>query len=796
MRTILLASVLLLLSTITALAQPALRLDGFVRDTTDAAVPYCTVAMLDAQDSTLLGGVATDVEGRYLLNVDRPRRLLLRYEHLAYETEYRAVDVAASSTLPDVVLAPSAQTIDDVVVTAQHVKYRAGRYEVNMINNPIARNRSLADAMNLLPAVKVRDGAVSIKGQAVSVIYIDDRIVTDAAELAALRAEDIKSIEVQQRAGAAYSATAQGGVIRIKLKKTESGSFYGSLGGNVSASKHSFKSGVSMPFAAQIGRWGLYNYIDAGYQRSDSGTATDAEYRDNGYNMQTVEDEHSQYRHVNELLSALCDITPRHRLGVSGQIYATENLRGNDSETTFTGAVPEESFSRYSYDGAVYNRQYIGSLNYRWQVDTLGSELSFRAGYAHRNIDKNYDYDTRGYLLQTDAEPSSRFLERERYSPVGDALSARLDLDKVFSDARLLSVGVSYDMHNVSNDNRVYDFTDGAWQPDTRQTMFFHDRTHSSAAYADWSDGYGRFSYEAGLRLQWDRIAYRAAEGNGYRNRDYLRLFPTLNLSYNINEQRGTNISLSVGRYSGSLPSNEELSPRRTWQSQYSYFVGNENLDPTHGYDLDLTYILRGRWIFSYMLDRGFWAGTVTHFDPDDGRVVYTTTENGADNLTHTLFVEYNAPITKWMRLDAYVSAWWARRHFNDWAESTSSAMFYLALDFEPVKTMGLSLRFQAATPRQELETRTNGTAQLSAKIYKTFCRNRLYLSLDFNNILYTPLKQTTSKLDGGYFSTLRSRYGSRDFFARFSVVWHFNHRAKKSVEITESLLQTGEVLK
>lgn len=31
----------------------------------------------------------------------------------------------------------------------------------------------------------------------------------------------------------------------------------------------------------------------------------------------------------------------------------------------------EESFSRYRYDGAIYNRQYIGSFNYRWQVDML-----------------------------------------------------------------------------------------------------------------------------------------------------------------------------------------------------------------------------------------------------------------------------------------------------------------------------------------------------------------------------------------------------------------------------------------
>lgn len=76
---------------------------------------------------------------------------------------------------------------------ARNTEYRAGRYEVNMLGNPIVRNRSVMQVLDLLPGLRVSDNTLSIKGTPVSVVYIDDRLVTDLGELSALRAEDVKA---------------------------------------------------------------------------------------------------------------------------------------------------------------------------------------------------------------------------------------------------------------------------------------------------------------------------------------------------------------------------------------------------------------------------------------------------------------------------------------------------------------------------------------------------------------------------------------------------------------------------
>lgn len=231
---------------------------GRILDAESAPVPYCSVSILESRDSTVLGGAVSDTEGRYSLHFEQAGRYLLCYDHLAYESCYRTVEVPEAQTLPDVILRPASRHIDEVVVVARNTEYRAGRYEVNMLGNPIVRNRSVMQVLDLLPGLRVSGNTLFIKGTPVSVVYIDDRLVTDLGELSALRAEDVKSVEVQNKTGAAYSATTSGGIVRIRLKKLAAGSFYGNVSSSASVSRDGYSTGLALPFSAQCGRLGIY----------------------------------------------------------------------------------------------------------------------------------------------------------------------------------------------------------------------------------------------------------------------------------------------------------------------------------------------------------------------------------------------------------------------------------------------------------------------------------------------------------------------------------------------------------
>ncbi len=783
-------------------AQTPLSVQGFVRDTTREPIAYCTVTLLALRDSTLLSGATTLPDGSYVLSVKQAGDYLLRYDHLAYDPQYKMVGVAGQETLSDVILEAAVVRIDDVVIVAKNITYKAGKYEFNM-TDPLAQNRSAMQVLELLPGLKNTDNTITLKNEPVAMIYIDDRLVTDQSELAALRAEQISSIEVQNNAGAAYSATMQGGIVRIRLKKLADGSFYGNVNSEISVSRSAFYMGIGIPFAAQYKRLNIYNYVSTRYQEKSTLDLTHAEYRNSGYALDSEDIGFGAYRHINEVLSLMYDINDHHTIGVSGQILMGLSEVSNTVGTTAsalageqTPDMPDAGYTRYRYGGDVYNRQYLASLNYIYRIDSLGSRLTFKADYQHYNIAKNYDYDTRGYRLPDDNSELYSVLSQERYKPLGNTLRSRLDFNKNLTDERTISAGLAYDIQYVDNDNRILGYDGDEWVADPDQSFRFIDHMYEAAAYADWADSYDKFSYNLGLRFQWNRISYRNADGIGYKNRDYWRLFPELSLAYIFNDSKGNHINLDVSRYSGSLPGNDDLSPRRVWSSPYSYYVGNESLDPAHGYDLDLTYTLHNEWYFSYIFSNDHYSESLAFYDPKNPDIIYTTPVNGAKSISHTLWANYMASLTKWLRVDIWTSRSWRRLNFNESSEESWWGQIGAQLIFQPFQTMRASLSGGLQSPVKRLEYRQNETYYLHVSLDKSFFNNKLQLSLGVYGIVYNKMEQTTERLDGSYYAVLLQPKGYRELRMVFSAAWNFNHNAKQQVKQVESMQQQNEVLK
>ena len=459
--------------------------------------------------------------------------------------------------------------------------------------------------------------------------------------------------------------------------------------------------------------------MSGSYGENETLDRTYSEFRNSGYSLDSEDRGRITSRNIRELLSLVYKINDRHSIGLGGQIFMGASDPSNTVHTTSAGLawgdvppqMPEAGYTLYRYGGTLYNRQYQGSLNYIFRFDTLGSRLSFKADYLHQNVDRNYDYDTRDFSRPEDAEPFSTELRRERYKLLGHLFASRLDLNKNFSEERSFSAGLSYDLRYADNNAPVHRFEEEEWIPDPKMSTWFIDRTQSTGAYTQWADAYGKFSYQAGLRLQWDRIAYRNAENTGYEHRDYWRLFPELSLAYTFNPEKGTNINLDLYRSSGRLPDNNALSPRRVWQSQYSYTVGNENLEPGWGYDIDLSYTLRNKLTISY---GGTWSRgseTMTFYDPDDPNIVYTTKVNGEHGSAHNIWIDYTTLVTKWFRVKSFIHGYWYRREVDgDWQASYSAGggMFSLSLMFQPHPSMIIYLDGGVELPQKRLETWQN----------------------------------------------------------------------------------------
>ena len=96
-----------------------------------------------------------------------------------------------------------------------------------------------------------------------------------------------------------------------------------------------------------------------------------------------------------------------------------------------------------------------------------------------------------------------------------------------------------------------------------------------------------KFSYLLGLRLEESRITVDQVTSGDFEKKNYLGLFPTLNLAYEISETQ--NFTLGYNRRIR-RPRSRYINPFPSRSSATNLFQGNPDLDPSYSNTLDLGY--------------------------------------------------------------------------------------------------------------------------------------------------------------------------------------------------------------
>lgn len=674
--------------------------EGVVRDTLGAGIPYATVSLLPesaetgaVEDGAVVIGSITDESGRYRIDGVAAGHYRLVCDHLSFVSQQRSVVVRSGRNEHDFRLVPAAEAIEEVEVIGTAMQYEAGKYSIRLAESSITENKTVEETLKMLPGLSVVDDQVRLDGRPVALIYIDDREVFDMQELKSLKGEYIESIEVQNQTGSAYSATKQGGIVRIKLKKNAERSDFGNvmLDSFVSMArgkdKPTYIGTLKAPIFIQRGPLYFYNLIVAGWYDMNTASQDETDYRTAGYRLNSRVDGHSSYGTLYDVFSLIYDLNERSDIGVTGVA-----LFGNAQNKSTTHSIPEalagsETVQLPGYDSSDYaqqkkqlNQGYLVGLNYNLRLDTLGSKLVAKAEYNYGLTKENEWYDTK---WQTAGAAIWEDRYRQDRDVISHALASRLDFTKVFRAGRAIDVGATYSMSHVDELWHTEQWTGEAWIPDPDQSRSFLNRNHEATAYAIYRDMYGKFSYSLGANLQWDRISYEKA-GGALTARDYIQPFGNISVSYTINPQRGTNINLDVSRYISSLPNSSQLSTYEERVSENVYYVGNENLKLPTGYRAQLTYTLLGAWRFSYsfgLQKDGIY--NLSWVDPDRPEVVWQSPVNGTRAYSHVVAVSWNQSVTDWLRCNVSWDGSWSRDWYGEYNSEAFRYYLYANLLFQ-----------------------------------------------------------------------------------------------------------------
>jgi hypothetical protein len=786
-----LSTTLILLTAICCLATDLLQaqtterrymLTGVVADTTRQAIDLATVTLISARDSLIVTGVVSNTDGRFEIKNLVPDNYLVRVTHMSYLRELRPITITENDRYMDTIFMKPA-VIDEVVVRAKFLERRADRFTVTMINNPIAKGRTLSGVLGLLPGVTNFNG-LKIHGRIGTEVYINGRKVRNLGELSAIQAEHVEKVEVIPMAGAAYSADNKGGIIRITLRKMAEGGYFGSVSANTTIKGDGFTNwSISSPFSYRYKGFSLYNYIS--YQNPFNVIGRDerqSHYLDTDTKVNSSAKNHFNNWYFSDNLSLVYDLNQRHSVGLNLQV-GISNLR--PLEKTLSRRYDSddllENTSAYTARGLTKNRTYQAALNYIWNMDDKGSTLTVVADYLkNRNVRrKDYKtiYDWEDGLTQTD-------IYRDSLNNESDMFEGDIRAEWELGEESYLEAGLHYYYQQIKRKMLYEDFKDNDWVEDPLNSDHFRYRGDGYAGYVNFASAFGRFQYNAGLRFQMDNIRYLSRKTGTENKRSYPGFFPTATIAYELGKESENMISLTYDRGRNDVPYNY-LTPEIIYESEYRYSKGNLDVKPTSWDEIELSFSYKNNWEFYYYVTHyKDMIDIMTFADEQNPEVQYTMPVNTDDSWSHGVGLWTRQKIAKWWTMTLNANSSYLKGIYM----SESYDRFKTEINMENTlrfgKNWGGNVRlFWESPSRTSIQEKFHSVTYVTAGMYKFFWKNRFVGRI--NVTPYGRMRRTTVHTNN-YHSHYENT--TRYFSVTLGLSYNFKHGKQSTVKQSRTI--------
>lgn len=501
-----------------------------------------------------------------------------------------------SITLPTIVLNSKEQEIDAVSVVGQLpvIQSKNGKLVMNVENSSISAGNSALEVLKRAPGVNIdKDDNISLMGQQGVNVTIDGRqtYMTGDQLATLLKSTDgsqIKSIELSTTRSAKDDAEGAAGVINIVMKKNKMEGFNGSfIASGAFGKKARANSSLNLNYKKDNTTiFSNYSYTnnsredDLGLERTIIGTGGSTVFDQNAI-LKSLDVSHNYKIGVEQKTSE--------RNTVMVQFTGINNPEKNRNiGRTLMGpsfgivdsildanTLTDEHFNRYSFN-----------VNNEFKIDSTGKKLTADVDYSffktHTNT--NYDYYTLLPDFTTKYDPE---FEKNNINVNIRIVAAKLDYTQSLWKGTMES-GLKYSNVQSKNALDYSQLVNNNWINDLNRTNTFNYLEMISAGYIDYAKEINKWGVKAGLRAE-----YTVSDGHSFTEnkrvkRDYLDLFPSAALSYNLNENHV--FSFSYAR-KVTRPNYRYLNPFEYYIDKRTYNKGNPYLNPqyTDGFSLNYT---------------------------------------------------------------------------------------------------------------------------------------------------------------------------------------------------------------
>jgi outer membrane receptor protein involved in Fe transport len=194
--------------------------------------------------------------------------------------------------------------------------------------------------------------------------------------------------------------------------------------------------------------------------------------------------------------------------------------------------------------------------------------------------------------------------------------------------------------------------SDGDFEPIPELDNIFYYDERITAAYGILGNKSKGISYQAGLRAEWSDIETRLEETDEVNPRNYVNLFPSAHLTFDLPKENAIQVSYSrrIRR-----PFYNDLSPFFTFSDRRNYFSGNPDLNPEYSNVFEIGHVKY--FAIGTISSAVYHRNTQDKIDhirtvDNDGNSI-TLPENLNSELAYGLEFAATLSLTKWWKFDA-----------------------------------------------------------------------------------------------------------------------------------------------
>lgn len=574
-----------------------------VDGTTNKPLDFVNIALLKDADAAPSTGVVSDDKGNFELPKVPNGKYTLRVSFVGYNTIDLPLNVSDKELdMGMIKLTEDSKALSEVEVIGQgtQMRFEIDKKVFSVDQNIAAAGGSATEVLQNIPSVDVdNQGNISLRNNSNVEVWINGKpsgLTADnrAQILQQMPAESIESIEIMTNPSAKFKPEGTSGIINLVMKKNRKAGYYGSISLGSMWTQGS-KPGLSSGFNYNYSSGKIDAYVNLGYRKmSFAGGGWSNRYGLNGVDTVNLL---RQDNVMNNGFSGIFTragidyrINDKNSIGISG--FGMFGTGGGNNNIDYllkdyqTGTVLRD-YNRYTNEDGGRPGMSV-SLDYKWDIDTKGSNLMSSLEYSTHNR-----YSDNSYLQKDRLSNDSTYIMQSNTGE-NQEVEFKLDYTKKFTENTRLEAGWNSSYEERFGPNSAKNLVTN--QPLYAYYNEFDHIEQVHAAYFTLGSRFDKLSVQGGLRGEyyWRHPFNTIMDGSGVQQRtDYgskgeIQLFPSLYVAYTLpeNNELQLNMSRRVNRPRGS-----QLNPFRDFSDSTNISYGNLELSPEYTTVMELNYL-------------------------------------------------------------------------------------------------------------------------------------------------------------------------------------------------------------